>query len=58
MTDASQPVANGPPPGVEQESPDAHGKFSPNEDWLATIAGLILLVACLSGIVPDIGEWF
>ncbi|WP_448855741.1 hypothetical protein [Corynebacterium camporealensis] len=58
MTNTSQPVADVPPPGVEQESSDAHGKFSLNEDWLATIAGLILLVACLSGIVPDIGEWF
>ncbi|MEX3515906.1 hypothetical protein VVR26_00365 [Corynebacterium camporealensis] len=43
MTNTSQPVADVPPPGVEQESPDAHGKFSLNEDWLATIAGLICL---------------
>lgn len=38
--------------------PDAHGKFSLSEDWLATLAGLAILVLTLFGFVPDIGEWF
>lgn len=41
-----------------EEQPDSHGKFSLSEDWLATIAGLVILTLALFGLVPDIGEWF
>lgn len=34
------------------ERPDAHGKFSLSEDWIATGAGLLILVLCLVGIIP------
>ncbi|WP_022873085.1 hypothetical protein [Nesterenkonia alba] len=41
-----------------EEQPTSHGKFSFSEDWLATVAGLSILVLALLGLVPDIGEWF
>ena len=34
-------------------SPDAHGKFSLSEDWLAFTTGLVLLALCLLGIIPE-----
>ena len=40
------------------DAPDAHGKFSWSEDWIATITGLALLVLTLVGIIPDIKGWF
>lgn len=40
------------------EQPDSHGRFSLSEDWIATIAGLVILVLALFGAVPNIGEWF
>lgn len=59
MTNAStKQLVDIPQPAAEQEQPDAHGKFSLSEDWLATIAGLALLILCFAGIVPNIGEWF
>lgn len=39
----------------DESAPDDHGKFSLNEDWTATIIGLVLLGACLLGLVsPDL----
>jgi len=35
-----------PPPAIEQE-----GRFSINEDWAATIFGLVLLFLVLAGII-------
>ncbi len=38
--------------GVDDDSsPDDYGKFSLNEDWTATIIGLLLLGACLLGLI-------
>lgn len=34
-------------------APDAHGKFSISEDWLAFTIGLVLLALCLTGIIPE-----
>lgn len=45
-------------PPTEVEAPDAHGKFSLNEDWTATALGLALLALCLFGAIPNIGGWF
>lgn len=44
---ASQPIR----PPVEE--PNASGKFSISEDWLAFTVGLILLALCLTGIIPE-----
>ncbi|GAA2179623.1 hypothetical protein GCM10009785_06970 [Brooklawnia cerclae] len=33
-------------------APDADGKFSVNEDWLAFVVGLVLLALCLTGVIP------
>ncbi|WP_281258665.1 hypothetical protein [Brevibacterium ihuae] len=39
----------------DSSAPDDHGRFSLNEDWTATIIGLVLLAACLLGIIgPEI----
>ena len=35
----------------DSSAPDDHGRFSLNEDWTATIIGLVLLGACLLGLV-------
>lgn len=35
-----------PPPAIEQE-----GRFSINEDWAATIFGLVLLFLVLAGVI-------
>jgi ABC-type nickel/cobalt efflux system permease component RcnA len=32
-------------------SPDDHRKFSLSEDWLATVAGLLLFAACMAGLL-------
>ena len=48
-------------PGIVAEpadAPDAHGKFSLNEDWAATLFGLGLLALCLLQVTPDIKGWF
>ena len=50
MTDAPsatpEPVAVEPPPAFEQD-----GRSSINEDWAATIFGLLLVVLVLAGII-------
>lgn len=33
------------------ESPDDHKRFSLNEDWAATLMGLLLLAACMVGLI-------
>lgn len=33
-------------------APDADGKFSISEDWLAFSIGLLLLALCLTGVIP------
>lgn len=33
------------------EYPDDHKRFSLNEDWAATIVGLVLFLACLLGLL-------
>lgn len=39
----------------DKGSPDDHGKFSLNEDWTATIVGLVILTVCLFGFIsPDL----
>ena len=38
--------ASDPPPAVEQG-----GRFSINEDWAATIFGLVLLLLVLAGVI-------
>ena len=40
--------------GAERQSQDPRegGKFSINEDWAATILGLVLLTLALTGIIP------
>lgn len=35
------------------QAPNADGKFSINEDWLAFAVGLALLALCLTGIIPE-----
>lgn len=35
------------------DAPDAYGKFSLSEDWLAVIVGLLLLSAALLGLIPE-----
>ncbi|WP_394281253.1 hypothetical protein [Corynebacterium sp.] len=57
-TDSPGSPAAPTPSSPATSQPDSHGKFSLSEDWTATIAGLVLLIACLAGIVPNIGEWF
>lgn len=39
-----------PPPS---DAPDGHGKFSLNEDWAATVVGLLLVAAALLGLLPE-----
>ncbi len=34
-------------------APNAHGKFSVSEDWLAFAVGLVLLALCLTGVIPE-----
>ena len=34
-------------------APNADGKFSISEDWLAFTIGLLLLALCLTGIIPE-----
>jgi hypothetical protein len=52
MTDGSNvpppPVlsAEGPPPAVERD-----GGFSINEDWAATLFGIVLLLLVLAGVI-------
>jgi hypothetical protein len=43
---APEPVVADPPPAFEQD-----GRFSINEDWAATIFGLVLLFLVLAGII-------
>lgn len=33
------------------ESPDDHKRFSLNEDWAATIVGLVIFGLCMVGLV-------
>ena len=35
------------------QAPNANGKFSISEDWLAFTVGLVLLALCLTGIIPE-----
>ncbi|HZK04627.1 MAG TPA: hypothetical protein VFC82_02130 [Actinomycetaceae bacterium] len=44
---AQRPAAED--PGTD---PRADGKFSINEDWAATILGLVLLVLALTRVIP------
>lgn len=37
----------------QPQAPNADGKFSISEDWLAFTIGLILLGLCLTGIIPE-----
>ena len=34
-------------------APNANGKFSMSEDWLAFTTGLVLLALCLVGVIPE-----
>ena len=34
-------------------APNADGKFSISEDWLAVIVGLVLLALALTGLIPQ-----
>jgi hypothetical protein len=43
---APEPVVADLPPAFEQD-----GRFSINEDWAATIFGLVLLLLVLAGII-------
>ncbi|HEX7352768.1 hypothetical protein [Brachybacterium sp.] len=37
------------------ESPDDHQRFSLNEDWAATLVGLVIFAACMLGLLsPDL----
>jgi hypothetical protein len=45
-TAAPAPEAAEPPPPLEQA-----GRFSINEDWAATIFGLLLLLLVLAGVI-------
>lgn len=45
-------------PDTPVEAPNAHGKFSLNEDWAAAGFGLLLLAGCLAGVIPNIKGWF
>lgn len=40
------------PVAIEEEAPNDHGKFSINEDWLATVVGLVLMTLILTGVIP------
>ncbi|MGP9538804.1 hypothetical protein ACT3SP_12380 [Brachybacterium sp. AOP43-C2-M15] len=33
------------------EHPDDHKRFSLTEDWIATIAGLLIFAACMLGLI-------
>lgn len=33
------------------ESPDDHQRFSLNEDWTATVVGLVIFGACMAGLI-------
>lgn len=46
---SSPPVASRP---ASEDAPNAHGKFSISEDWLAVVVGLVLLTAALVGLIP------
>jgi hypothetical protein len=41
-------------PATDVQAPDTHGKFSLNEDWAATVIGLVILGLCLLQVIPDI----
>jgi hypothetical protein len=45
-------MSENPPAIREEDLPTDHGKFSINEDWLATVVGLVLLALVLTGVVP------
>lgn len=45
-------------PPTDVEAPNAHGKFSLNEDWAATVVGLVILGLCLFQVIPDIKGLF
>lgn len=45
-------------PPTDVEAPNAHGKFSLNEDWAATVVGLVILGLCLLQVIPDIKGLF
>ena len=34
------------------QPPNADGKFSISEDWLAVVVGLLLLALALTGLIP------
>lgn len=40
------------PPDAAPDAPSATRRFTLNEDWFATILGLVLLVAALVGAIP------
>lgn len=33
------------------EHPDDHQRFSLNEDWIATLLGLLIFGACMAGLI-------
>ncbi|MGP4916556.1 hypothetical protein ACTXJ9_12760 [Brachybacterium tyrofermentans] len=37
--------------GERPEYPDDHKRFSLSEDWIATILGLLLVAACMIGLI-------
>lgn len=41
-----------PPVPPQEDLPTEHGKFSINEDWLATAVGLALVALVLLGVIP------
>lgn len=45
-------------PPTDVDAPNAHGKFSLNEDWAATVVGLVILGLCLFQVIPDIKGLF
>lgn len=45
-------MSDPPPVTSDEDSPNRDGKFSVNEDWLATVIGLVLLGLVLLGAIP------
>ncbi|HMR49413.1 MAG TPA: hypothetical protein PKE40_09210 [Arachnia sp.] len=56
MSSSPTPETVAPPPDPHHAAPGEPteaGKFSLSEDWLAVVVGLALLVAALTGLIPE-----